>query len=116
MLNIQTFQNLIFAEFAISKPSYTPFLSVGILISKIVDFVPGSYSTALMFFDAEMGRTDSLYSPFTITSRLIVDLEMIEKNYVNYRFFLKSAPPPKSAPPLFFVVFHFSEEIWTEIY
>ena len=36
--------------------------------------LPGSYSTALMFFEAEIGRTDSLYSFLTMTRRLTVVL------------------------------------------
>ena len=42
------------------------------------------------------------------------EAEIAESEIITI-FFLKSAPPPKSAPPLFFLMFHFSEEIWTEI-
>ena len=51
---------------------------------------------------------------FTMLAPVISSLDEIYCTLSHFKLF-QSAPPPKSAPPIFFSVLHFSEEIWTEI-
>ena len=51
-----------------------------------------------------------------LSKAILSSLGIVFTKFQTYTvFYLKSAPPSKSAPSLFLLMFHFSKEIWTEI-